>query len=107
MPPSRAIIRGVGTLQKSGNGNLCLTGTNSYDGGTVVRAGTLLVTDGGSIHHADSDLLVAQHAFDVANLTIQNGGNVTVGNLDVGTHYKSSGTVVVDGNTSLLTLSNT
>ncbi len=99
-------ISGTDALQKINDGTLTLNGTNTYAGGTIIRSGSLVV-DNGSIYHPDSDLLVVQHAYDNATLTIQNGGNVTAGNMYVGTHYRSNGTVTVDGNTSLLTLNGT
>lgn len=34
-------ISGAGMIQKVGNGNLTLSGTNSYNGGTVVESGTV------------------------------------------------------------------
>lgn len=37
-----------GALRKSGDGTLRLTGTNTYTGGTVIEAGTLVVGDGAS-----------------------------------------------------------
>ncbi|WP_062226910.1 autotransporter domain-containing protein [Aureimonas frigidaquae] len=42
-------ISGSGSLVKNGNGTLTLTGQNSYTGGTVVAAGTLVIGNGGSI----------------------------------------------------------
>ena len=40
------VISGVGSLVKTGEGTLVLTGANSYSGGTVIDAGTLAVGDG-------------------------------------------------------------
>ena len=40
---------GPTTLEKTGNGTLVLTGTNSYRGGTIVTQGSLLVEDPGAI----------------------------------------------------------
>jgi autotransporter-associated beta strand protein len=36
-------ISGSGTLTQAGNGTLVLTGSNSYSGGTIIRAGTLQI----------------------------------------------------------------
>lgn len=43
-------LNGSGALVKYGNGCLCLTGTNTYSGGTVVDGGTLQLGDGTSGH---------------------------------------------------------
>ena len=40
------VISGVGSLVKTGEGTLVLTGANSYSGGTFIDAGTLAVGDG-------------------------------------------------------------
>jgi fibronectin-binding autotransporter adhesin len=42
------IISGTGTVTKSGNGTLYLTGSNTYSGGTTLSAGTLAVGNGGN-----------------------------------------------------------
>ena len=39
------ILSGTGGLEKVGAGLLILSGSNSYDGGTIVEAGTLDVTN--------------------------------------------------------------
>ncbi len=41
-------IGGVGGINKTGNGRLTLTGTNSYSGGTTIAAGILEVGNGGA-----------------------------------------------------------
>ena len=50
-------ITGTGGLQKEGSGTLTLSGANTYSGGTMVVAGTLVATTSQSI--ADGSLTVA------------------------------------------------
>ncbi|WP_256702441.1 autotransporter-associated beta strand repeat-containing protein [Burkholderia sp. SRS-W-2-2016] len=42
-------ISGAGSVDKTGAGELILTGTNTYSGGTTVTAGTLLATNGNAV----------------------------------------------------------
>lgn len=42
------VISGSGSMTKSGNGTLILTGENTYSGGTTISAGTLQIGDGGT-----------------------------------------------------------
>lgn len=39
------VIQGAGSITKSGSGKLTLSGANTYTGGTIVSAGSLLVTN--------------------------------------------------------------
>jgi fibronectin-binding autotransporter adhesin len=98
-------ISGDDELVKLGLGTLTLNGTDTY-AGTAVDAGTLVV-DNGNLYHPGNDLIVADQAHSTANFTIQDGGLATVDDLLVGTHYKSNGAVVVDGNASALSISDT
>ncbi|GJE70061.1 Hint domain-containing protein [Methylorubrum podarium] len=41
-------ISGTGSVEQAGSGTLTLTGDNTYSGGTVIRSGTLAVTDADS-----------------------------------------------------------
>ena len=52
------MISGLGAVDQSGNGILTLTGTNSYSGGTNVRAGTLQIASDANIGGATGALLV-------------------------------------------------
>ena len=75
-----------GSLSKSGSGTLTLTATNSYDGGTTVLAGTLLLSGG-------NDRLST-----TGNITVSNAGT----NFDLGGNTQStSGTVNLNRGTVL------
>ena len=74
------------SLTKQGLGTLTLTGENSYRGGTVVRAGTLRIGDGGTagvvtgnMSIEDGAALVFDHSDDVAVFmgTIAGAGTIT------------------------------
>ena len=79
-------VSGTGTLQKDGAGFLILTGnSSSYNGATVVAAGTLLLTDTGKL---GGNLTVASGATlaGIGSLggtgsvtTIENGGTIATG----------------------------
>jgi autotransporter-associated beta strand protein len=92
-------ITGTGSLAKSGNGVMELTGTNGYTGTTMVSGGTLIVAAGGSIASssiatvgADAHLKVngAAGAVSVSGtlsgsgtvgaVTLSSGGTLAVGN---------------------------
>ena len=44
-----AILAGSGALTKSSNGNVTLSGANTYSGGTTISAGTLALTGNGTL----------------------------------------------------------
>ena len=47
-----AVLAGTAGLTKSGAGNASLTATNTYSGGTIINAGTLVITTGGALGDA-------------------------------------------------------
>jgi len=42
------VISGTGSVEQAGTGTTCLTGENTYTGGTTISAGTLQLGDGGT-----------------------------------------------------------
>lgn len=94
------VISGSGSVKQLGSGTLTLTGNNTYSGGTVVSAGTLLVNDAngistGAVTVLDSGLLGGTGTVSVA-VTINAGGGLapgnSVGSLTVGSLTMNSGT---------------
>jgi autotransporter-associated beta strand protein len=62
------VISGPGnSITKLGNGTLLLYGANTYSGNTLVEAGTLALTNGGSL--ASSPVVVSNSTFDVTGLS--------------------------------------
>jgi autotransporter-associated beta strand protein len=59
------VISGPGTLAKAGSGTLTISGANTYQGGTIVNAGTVIVTSGGNLGTGDVTLIPG------ASLTLQ------------------------------------
>ena len=87
-------IGGAGALIKTGTGNLILSGTNNYSGGTTISAGTLTASSLGALGSGDIT--------DNAALTISGGGtfagNITgTGSLDV--TIGGGGTLTLTGTT--------
>jgi fibronectin-binding autotransporter adhesin len=80
------IVSGDGTLDKTGNGNLTLSGINTYTGGTNVQAGTLALTNanaagtGGIGLGGGTTLAFAGADFTIANnVTLPvSGSNATI-----------------------------
>ncbi|OZI29794.1 hypothetical protein CAL29_16845 [Bordetella genomosp. 10] len=56
-----------GNLVKQGAGRLSLTGTNTYGGGTVITAGTLALSDGGSLSPS-GDVTLIGGSLDISGI---------------------------------------
>lgn len=76
-------LRGTTGLRKSGNGTLTLTAINSYSGGTVVDAGTLV------LHSTTSDQSVIR-----GSLTVNDGGVVSISGADYAGLGRTGGATV-------------
>jgi fibronectin-binding autotransporter adhesin len=71
------VVSGGGGLVKQGTGALTLTGTDTYRGATVIKAGTLALEPGGSLAASSRVALAAAGAgFDISG-----GGNQTIRDL--------------------------
>ncbi len=85
------VISGTGVLKKFGDGTLVLTGTNTYEGGTVLDAGTISVASDGNLGDASGPLTLNGG-------TLQTTGTLTTGRT---TSLTSDSTVDVAQNTTL------
>ncbi len=84
----------TGSVVKSGLGTLVLAGANTYTGGTIVNAGTLLLGSAAALGNA-------------ANGIVVNGGTLDLGghNLTAGAVTLLSGDIVNSGNSAAITAS--
>ncbi len=77
---SSSVISGTGSLIKTGDGTLSLGGVNTYEGGTYIKAGTLVSTSGqapGPQPPVDHPEYYAHHIYDGATLQIAVGSWAT------------------------------
>ncbi|EGM2195271.1 TPA: autotransporter-associated beta strand repeat-containing protein, partial [Salmonella enterica] len=77
-------IGGTGSVVKSGDKTLTLSGANSYSGATTISGGTLIAANvnalgTGAIDNRASLLLDASGQFTVTDLTTGSGGNTEIG----------------------------
>jgi autotransporter-associated beta strand protein len=70
------VISGPGALMQNGPGTLTLTAANTYSGGTIINAGTLVLTNAGSIAASTNLNLSNGAVLDVSGLA---GGLMTLG----------------------------
>jgi fibronectin-binding autotransporter adhesin len=80
-------LSGTGTLNKSGDGILVLTGANTYTGGTIVNAGTVVVNSGSSLGNSSAAVQLNAGTLQVAS------GFTTTRNIALGS---ADSTVAVD-----------
>jgi len=91
-------ISGTGAVTKQGGGTLTLDGNNSYTGGTMIIAGTVTISAGGSISHDSAGLVIGQVSGETGTLNVA-GGIVTNGASIIGNNLFSIGTVTVSSGT--------
>ena len=129
-------IDGEGGLKKSGNGTLVLTGNNTYHGSTDIIGGTLEIygENGSNIDISQNGTLITYPTTmiglrngngTISKVNVQNdggtfenrgsgavitgdyiAGNGAVTKAEIGTKLKVNGTVNLNGNNTLQTLSN-
>ncbi len=80
------VFSGAGSLTKVGTGALFLTGTNSYNGGTLIDAGTLGINADAALGNAASSitfnggtLQIAAGLNDSRAVTLNSGGTIDTG----------------------------
>jgi autotransporter-associated beta strand protein len=106
-----SVIAGNDGLLKDGSGQLTLSGTNTYTGGTVVNAGTLSISNVNHIGGASADLTFGGTAtlarsgtlnFSSGALTVDTGATATISNSGAGVTSVSttsgSGTLIYPTN---------
>ena len=85
-------ISGAGSLVKTGNGRLVLSGSNGFTGGLAIGAGTVQLANAGALNSATPNA-VSFTAGTTGTLRL-NGNSVTVGGLS--TDGGSPGTAIVE-----------
>jgi autotransporter-associated beta strand protein len=82
-----------GGLTKLGNGTLVLNQANTYNGNTIVSAGTLALAGAGSIASSTNIVIAANATFDVSAATFALGSSQVISN--------SGSTALIGGNADL------
>lgn len=102
-------ITGIGSLTKTGAGNLILTGMNSYSGGTIISAGALIgntnslqrgiVNNSALIFDQNFDGLYSSIISGNGTLTKEGTGSLTLSGLNTfsGATYVNNGRLIVNG----------
>ena len=93
-----SLITGNLSVNKFGAGTTILTASNSYSGGTTVKAGTLSLGEGGAINHSAANLVVGDTVGDFGTLDL-NGGLISASNGIIGNAVGSSGAATVSSGT--------
>ncbi|MEO6847144.1 MAG: autotransporter-associated beta strand repeat-containing protein, partial [Chthoniobacterales bacterium] len=87
------VISGVGRVQQDGSGSTTLSGANTYVGGAVINAGTLVAGSATALGNPASSLTIHGGTFDL------NGNNIAVAMLNGDT-----GATITNGNSVNATL---
>ena len=88
-------ITGSGGIEKIGNGNLYLTGDNTYTGGTTITCGTLYIGDSGTTGSITGDIINNSYLIFNRSDAYTYDGNISgTGDL-IKSHY---GTLTLTGN---------
>ena len=101
-------ISGAGALTKTGLGDLTLSVSNTYAGGTTISAGKIIAGNGsalgtGPVAIGSGTTLSSSNAnLAIGALTLSGGGNISLGT--VANMITSSGAVNISGTNNLLTL---
>lgn len=101
------VISGSGSLTQAGTGQLTLTGTNTYTGGTIISAGLLQIGNGGTTGSISGDItndgeLIFNRSDDITyNSIISGAGSVTKSGAGTLTYTRANtylgGTTVAEG----------
>src|SRR5690606_36481867 len=94
-----SVLTGAAQLVKSDLGTLVLTGTNTYNGGTTIDAGTLQLGDGGTSGSILGDVAINSGAliFDRSDDVIFSGDISGTGDLT----QRGGGATILTGNSDL------
>ena len=96
-------LTGTGVINKTGDGTVVLTGTNSYTGGTVVDGGLLAVSGSGTLGVTTGTITINGGMLDLGGTTQtqtalnQAGGIVSNGKTNVDTYGLTGGTLGING----------